>query len=118
MRDIDRKRKKEQRVVEEMIRLYCRKNHSAYDKKSGRMCPACQELSDYARLRSEKCPFMENKTFCSNCRVHCYRPEMREKIRQVMRFSGPRMLLYHPVMAIWHVVCSMKEKKKQRGDNK
>lgn len=55
MRDIDRKRKKEQRVVEEMIHLYCRKNHSSYDRKSGRMCPDCQELSDYARMRSENC---------------------------------------------------------------
>lgn len=110
----ERKRKKEQRVVEEMIRLYCRKNHEGYDKKAGRMCPACQQLSEYARARSEKCPFMEQKTFCSNCRVHCYKPEMREKIRQVMRFSGPRMLLYHPVSAVWHLVCSLREKKTQK----
>ena len=27
----------------------------------------------YARECSDKCPFMETKTFCSNCRVHCYR---------------------------------------------
>ena len=111
---IEEKRRKEQYVVEEMIRLYCRKNHKGYDRKSGRMCPACQELTEYARLRSEKCPFMENKTFCSNCSVHCYKPEMREKIRQVMRFSGPRMLLYHPVLAVWHVVCSAREKNKQK----
>ena len=26
-------------------------------KKTGKMCPVCQELSDYAELRSEKCPF-------------------------------------------------------------
>lgn len=116
MQNIEKKRKKEQYVVKEMIRLYCRKNYEGYEKKTGKMCPVCQELSDYAELRSEKCPFMEKKTFCSNCRVHCYKPEMREKIRQVMRFSGPRMLLCHPVMAIWHVVCSMREKKKQKQE--
>ena len=115
---IEEKRRKEQYVVEEMIRLYCRKNHKGYDRKAGKMCPACWELTEYARLRSEKCPFMENKTFCSNCSVHCYKPEMREKIRQVMRFSGPRMLLYHPVLAIWHVACSIKEKKKQKEERK
>ena len=60
--------------------------------------------------------FMENKTFCSNCRVHCYKPEMREKIREVMRFSGPRMLLCHPILAVWHVVCSVAEKKKQKRE--
>ena len=112
-RKVEKKRKKEQYVVEEMIRLYCRKKHKGHGRGRGRMCPDCQELSDYARLRSEKCPFMEEKTFCSNCKVHCYKPEMREKIRQVMRFSGPRMLLHHPVLAVWHVACSVCEKKKQ-----
>lgn len=110
---VEQKRQKEQRVVEEMVRLYCRKNHAEYDRKAGRMCPACQELSDYAQMRSERCPFMEHKTFCANCKVHCYQPEMRERIRQVMRFSGPRMLLYHPGMATWHLVCSMRERKRQ-----
>jgi len=37
---------------------------------------------------------------------------MREKIREVMRFSGPRMLFHHPIAAIRHVVESKKEKKK------
>lgn len=82
------------------------------------MCPDCQALSEYAKLRSQRCPFMEEKTFCSNCKVHCYKPEMREKIRQVMRFSGPRMLLYHPVLAIWHLICSFKEKKKIKNEDK
>ena len=45
--------------------------------------------------------------------VHCYQPQMREQIRQVMRFSGPRMLLYHPVLAVWHLICSKKESKKE-----
>ena len=113
MNKIEKKRQKEQYVVEEMIRLYCRKQHVKYDRKSGQMCPVCQKLADYAKLRSEKCPFMEHKTFCANCRVHCYKPEMREQIRQVMRFSGPRMLLYHPGLAVWHLVCSIREKRKQ-----
>lgn len=104
---IEAKRRKEQQVVEEMIRLYCRKNHSGYDSRTGKMCPECQALSDYAKSRSEKCPFMDGKTFCSNCKVHCYRPDMREKIRAVMRFSGPRMLLYHPLLAIWHVITTI-----------
>lgn len=34
---------------------------------------------------------------------------MREKIREVMRFSGPRMIFYHLVMAIRHVIESKKE---------
>ena len=102
------KREREKRVVSEMIALYCRKNHGTKNE----LCPDCAALDAYAKMRSEKCPFMETKTFCSNCKVHCYKPEMREKIRAVMRFSGPRMLLYHPVMAVRHVTESRREKKR------
>lgn len=101
------KREREKETVSLMISLYCRKNHGGKV-----LCPDCAALATYARQRSDKCPFMETKTFCSNCKVHCYKPDMREQIRAVMRFSGPRMLLYHPVMAIRHMIETKKEKKR------
>lgn len=103
-----KKREREKETVSLMIRLYCRKKHGMKTE----LCDKCRALSDYAIMRSDKCPFMETKTFCSNCRVHCYKPEMREKIREVMRFSGLRMTLYHPVMAVRHVIESRREKRK------
>ena len=103
---IQTKREREKAMVSDMIALYCRKQHGA---KSG-LCVDCAALNTYARERSDKCPFMETKTFCSNCRVHCYKPEMREKIRVVMRFSGPRMIFHHPVTAVRHVLETKKEK--------
>ncbi|MBQ8563475.1 MAG: nitrous oxide-stimulated promoter family protein [Firmicutes bacterium] len=103
----------EKKIVTEMIALYCKKNHKAREKgRDGRFCEACEALREYAMKRSDSCPFGENKTFCSNCRVHCYKPQMREQIRQVMRFAGPRMLLHHPVLAVSHLVETKKEKKK------
>lgn len=108
MKSIEEKREREKLVVGEMIRLYCKKNHGTKDE----LCPSCAELKQYAETRSDKCPFMETKTFCSNCRVHCYKPEMREKIREVMRFSGPRMLFYHPILAVSHLIESKKEKRR------
>ena len=113
--DIEAKREREKKVVSFMIALYCRKNHGT---RKGELCPECRELADYAVSRSDHCPFMETKTFCSNCRVHCYKPEMREKIKKVMRFSGPRMMLYHPVMAIRHVIEMMKEKKRLEKEDR
>lgn len=107
---IEKKRKKEQYVVTEMIALYCRKNHKNVDKQNA-LCPECEKLATYAAARSEHCPRMEEKTFCANCKIHCYKPEMRERIRVVMRFSGPRMLLYHPILAIWHLITTIKEKR-------
>lgn len=94
------KREREKRMVSEMIALWCRAKHGT---RGGELCPECAELAAYARLRSERCPFMEEKTFCSNCRVHCYAPTMRERIRAVMRFAGPRMVFHHPVAALRHV---------------
>ena len=103
------KREREKRMVSYMIALYCRRRHHT---RHG-LCKECAELETYAHLRSDKCPFMETKTFCSNCSVHCYRPDMREKVRTVMRFSGPRMLLTHPIMALSHAMESRKEKNKR-----
>lgn len=105
--DVAVKREREKVIVSRMIALYCRKNHGGKT-----LCPDCAALDAYARQRSDKCPFMEAKTFCSNCRVHCYQPEMREKIRAVMRFSGPRMLFHHPIPAIRHMIESHKEKRR------
>ena len=105
--DVQTKRQREKETVSLMIKIYCRAHHGGKE-----LCPDCAALDAYARLRSDKCPFMETKTFCSNCRVHCYRAEMREKIRAVMRYAGPRMLLHHPVMAVRHVIETKKETKR------
>ena len=106
MSSADDKRRREKETVALMIGIYCRKKHGT---KKG-LCPRCRELLDYAAARSDRCPFMETKTFCSNCKVHCYRPDMRARIKEVMRFSGPRMIFYHPGMAARHMIESTKEK--------
>ena len=110
---IESKREREKRTVSLMIRIYCKKKHGT---RKG-LCPECEALDAYARMWSDKCPFMETKTFCSNCKVHCYKADMREKIRAVMRFSGPRMIFSHPIMAIRHVIESKKEKRRLEKDN-
>lgn len=97
------KREQEKQLVSQMIALYCRRQHGV----RGRLCEECRELNEYAALRSDKCPFMETKTFCSGCKVHCYQPVMREKIKEVMKFAGPRMLFYHPVTAIRHLISTI-----------
>ena len=96
----------ERKVVELMIKLYCKKKH-----KNKELCSDCNELLEYVNLRLNKCPFADQKTFCSNCKIHCYKPIMREKIKEVMRFSGPRMLFYHPIVAIRHLKETIEEKK-------
>lgn len=91
---------REKKTVEAMIKLYCKDNH----KPSGILCTKCQELLDYSQKRAEHCVFGEDKPVCGNCTIRCYKKDMKEKIRNVMRYSGPRMILHHPIMAIRHVI--------------
>lgn len=107
------KQEKEIRVVSLMIEKYCRGRHNS---KRHELCADCQRLLEYVKYRREKCPFGENKTFCSNCRIHCYKPEMRQKIKEVMRYSGPRMITSHPILAISHVLETKREKRKLKKE--
>jgi hypothetical protein len=95
---------KEKKISFLMIDLYYKKHKELSNGEK-------EELKKYVELRLNKCPFQENKTFCSNCKIHCYKKDMQEKIIMVMRYSGPRMILYHPILAIRHLRESKREKK-------
>ncbi|MFW9910679.1 MAG: nitrous oxide-stimulated promoter family protein [Candidatus Thorarchaeota archaeon] len=92
---------KEKKVVSRMIRLYCQKKHST---SSGTLCEECQALEEYSHHRLDQCRYGEEKTTCRKCPTHCYKPEMREKIRSVMRFSGPRLALRAPMDWVRHQI--------------
>ena len=68
------------------------------------LCPSCATLLAYALERVRRCPFEQNKPTCARCTVHCYRSDMREQMRSVMRYSGPRMTLRHPYLAFAHLL--------------
>ena len=105
-------RQSEARTVACMIRIYCRGKHGG--KKT--LCPQCQELLDYANLRLSKCPHGDGKPFCSNCKIHCYKQDMKEAIREVMRYAGPRMMFCHPAIAVRHLV-EMKKDRREHADD-
>lgn len=89
---------REKRVVQRMVELYCR--HKLH-------CDCIPEeylvLIDYASKRLDRCKFGDKKMACKKCPIHCYKPEMRDKIREVMRWVGPRMFIYDPIAAIRHL---------------
>jgi predicted amidophosphoribosyltransferase len=91
---------REDRTVQLMIQLYCHDHHT----QNTGICEDCQNLMEYAHARLLRCPFAPDKPTCAICPVHCYKPEMREQVRQVMRYAGPRMLLRHPILAIRHLL--------------
>lgn len=109
-RQVEEKRERERRVVTEMIAAYC---HGRHGTRGDELCDECSRLAAYAARRVERCPLMATKSFCSQCRVHCYAPEERARIKDVMRYAGPRTMLHHPVMCVRHVVDTLVARRRE-----
>ena len=100
----------EKNAIEIIIRLYCRRKEG-----NTTLCPSCSELLAYAHKQLDHCRFGSTKPTCRKCPVHCYSPVMRERIRAVMRWAGPRMLLSHPIVAVRHMVNEAKPSKQPKA---
>ncbi|MGI6450732.1 MAG: nitrous oxide-stimulated promoter family protein [Desulfitobacteriia bacterium] len=107
---LKRRLEREKKTVRAMIRIYCRAKHQT----GSEICPECEKLYGYAGQRIDNCPFGVHKPVCAKCSIHCYRSEMRGKIIEVMRYSGPRMFLKHPVLTLFHF-WDAKYKQKRRS---
>ena len=89
-----------------MIRIACAGRHGVQDG----LCAGCEELLGYTIDRLDRCAFQANKPTCAECSIHCYRPDMREKIRSVMRYAGPRMIVQRPLLALGHLIDRLRER--------
>lgn len=92
-------------TVSKMLLIYCRSKHGNEQE----LCSQCSALESYAHQRLEHCTFGEKKPICKRCPIHCYKPDYRSKIKEVMRFSGPRMILYHPFDVFKHLIHKSKK---------
>jgi len=95
------RRERELKTIEVMVHMYCRGHHH---RDAMPLCTECTELFEYATRRLRRCLFGDAKPTCANCLVHCYSADMRERVRTVMRWAGPRMLFRHPVLALFHKI--------------
>ena len=93
----------EKHIISVMIRAYCAAHHQ-----KGALCSSCDELLVYAHSRLDRCPFAEEKPTCRKCPHHCYKPCMRNQIRVVMKYAGPRMIWSHPLVALKHILLELK----------
>jgi pentatricopeptide repeat protein len=101
--DKEKRIKKDAKVLKAFINAYCKENHikkgiSVY---KDNLCKECYELLEYALKKNEKCP-LNPKPLCKNCHVHCYKPEKREKIKEIMRFSGIYFIKRGRLDWVWH----------------
>lgn len=111
---IYKKRENEKKTMLCMIEIYCMNNHKEYHKFYNKtfggknICKECENIYNYASIRTDKCKFIDTKTFCSACSSQCYNKDMKEKIKNIMHFSGKRMLFHHPIIALKHVIVMIK----------
>ena len=104
---LEKKRQHEQAILSDMIDIYC----SGHGHKQP--CKDCLELKAYALKRTKLCPHMATKSYCSVCDTHCYAPDQQEAIRQVMRYSGRKYFLRHPIQTIAHGWATLQARRQQ-----
>lgn len=95
------------RILAQFIRIYCRHKHADAAKSQPRLkgfdfqqlgikplelCGGCAKLLAHAFVKRAHCPF-NPKPACKHCQSHCYQPDYREQIREVMRYSGRKLVL-------------------------
>jgi len=97
--------RREMRTVAVMMRIYC---YDVHRTQHG-LCDECSELFRYAMERLNRCVYREKKPTCAKCSIHCYRKDKRERIREIMRYSGPRLLFSHPFLAVMHLIDGQKQ---------
>src|SRR3989304_1927148 len=100
---LNHKKEKDLKVLSNFISLYCRENHPVQTKgvfpirderllatlgdRDLLLCPDCQKLLNHGMAKLLLCPY-DPKPMCKKCTTHCYAPGYRERIREVMKFSG------------------------------
>ncbi len=97
---LDSLNKKTLKVV---ITLYCNAHHREREKHTNGLCVECQQVHQYALEKLRKCPYGVVKPNCPKCPIHCYSKEMRRKMKVIMRYSGPRMIVRYPVLSLYHL---------------
>jgi len=116
---------KDIRTVTGFTKIYCDGHHKSrsrtslkspgveagvYRRKVPVLCSECAELAEYAEKRRAYCP-KDPKPFCSHCDTHCYKSEARERMREVMRYSGPRSMLHgYVVEGVRHLIADRHHK--------
>lgn len=95
---------REFKTIVAMTEIYCRDHHGGLSD----LCSGCRAFRNFAEYRLSKCPYGQNKPTCKHCPVHCYKKDMKDLAQTIMIYSGPRMLLKHPYLAIRHLLHDMR----------
>ena len=118
MEQFNEKQKKDLKVLAKFVEIYCRAKHRSAKTADSASSPATQEINSlfgkdlhlcreclslvaYAMEKRRMCP-LDPKPSCKKCPIHCYSKEYRARIREVMAFSGRRMIMRGRLDLLWH----------------
>lgn len=113
--ELTHKERKDLRVLAQFTSVYCKVHHVAEKTPSLSdspafaalkvdkypVCDSCREFLSYAIERRLRCP-LDPRPVCKHCHVHCYKPDYRERVREIMRFSGKYLMLRGRLDLLWH----------------
>ncbi|HEY3308005.1 MAG TPA: nitrous oxide-stimulated promoter family protein [Desulfuromonadaceae bacterium] len=111
METINRNQKKDIRLIGKFAEVYCAGRHGTLERSQfllpaglGRrdLCAECAAFMEYAITKRMKCPLEAEKPSCKHCRIHCYTEQQREKVREIMGYSGRKLMLRGRLDYIWH----------------
>ena len=111
METISKQQKKDIKLVGKFVEVYCSGKHRAAELTpvvlpaglgERHLCPECASFLAYAVARRLKCPLEAEKPTCKHCRVHCYDKLRLEKIREIMSYSGRKLMMRGRLDYIWH----------------
>lgn len=114
MKELTPQQIKDIKILARFIQVYCLAKHEGQEKverlpleqqqffrKNSRICPDCADLLAHGIKKRTLCP-LDPKPSCKKCHIHCYSPAYRQKIREIMAYSGRKMLLRGRLDYLWH----------------
>ena len=110
-------KEKDIRILADFVSIFCRENHRTepkgvfpirderlrhtLDNKDMLLCADCNKLLSHGIAKLLLCSY-EPKPMCKKCQTHCYAPGYRERIRQVMKFSGLYLIKHGRIDLMLH----------------
>jgi Nitrous oxide-stimulated promoter len=111
METVTQHQKKDIKLIGKFVEVYCNGKHGGAERSpftlpaeigERRLCPECSTFMQYAVTRRLKCPLEAQKPTCKHCRVHCYNKANLAKVKEIMEYSGKRLMLRGRLDYIWH----------------
>jgi hypothetical protein len=115
MSQLTPKQCKDIKVLITFVSVYCQSKHgdterspmelplelTAVSPRDVRLCTDCAGLVGHAIEKRRLCP-LDPKPSCKKCHIHCYSRQHRDKIREIMSFSGRHLILRGRLQYLWH----------------